>query len=257
MDGMFNAVLTTTVVAVLLAIVRRWGQHVAGLVSGLPTVTAPALVWLALARGPAFAAEAAAGCIAAGASCAFFGLGYGLASRCARPPAALAAGALLAASPLPLLQHWQLDLGPLVLLSLLASLACKTALRTWPVLLPAGAGGATRVSRTEPHTSPCLTACCAGAVSGAVAMFAGDLGAFWCGVLASTPLIGAAVAVRLHHDEGSAAVTPFVCGYLGGLVGRTCFAALFGLLVAPLGTAAALACASLALGLGLWIDDSR
>ena len=124
MDWLVKALLTGAGVALLLAAVQLWGRRFAGLVTGLPTVTAPALAWLALARGPGFAAEAAAGSIAASTSCALFATGYALASRRARPLAALAAGGALALTPLPLLAHWHVDVVALMLLSVLACAAC-------------------------------------------------------------------------------------------------------------------------------------
>ena len=76
-----------------------------------------------------------------------------------------------------------------------------------------------------------LTACVSGAVSGGVGAFASELGAFASGLLAGAPLVAAAIVVRLHLDTGGFAVAPFVRGYLGGLIARTCFAALFALLM--------------------------
>jgi hypothetical protein len=229
MDWLVKAMLTGAGVALLLAAVQLWGRRFAGLVTGLPTVTAPALAWLALARGPGFAAEAAAGSIAASTSCALFATGYALASRRARPLAALAAGGALALTPLPLLAHWHVDVVALMLLSVLACAACAKVLRTPPDAPPAPG----RSARTRSQVG--VTACTAALVSGAVSLLAGDVGAFWSGMLASAPLIAAVVGMRLHLDEGSAAVAPFMRGYLGGLLGRNCFAALFGLLVAPVG----------------------
>jgi hypothetical protein len=54
---------------------------------------------------------------------------------------------------------------------------------------------------------------------------------------------------RLHLDHGGQALGPFVRGYCAGLTGRTGFAGLFGILVAPLGQLAAPVSAGLALAL--------
>lgn len=252
LDSLLEAGLTAATVATLLLGLRAAGQRLVGLFAGLPIVTAPALGWLALTHGPGFAAEAALGCIGAGLSCALFGLGYAVASRRARPLAALLAGSSLAALPLPLLGFWRPEVATLVALSLAACAACSSALR-------GSQGRRAGCPELEAAARPAgmvvgLTACMAGAMSGAVTLLAGDLGAFWCGALASAPLIAAAVAMRLHLDRGSAAVAPFMRGYVGGVIGRTCFAALFGLLVAPVGALPALACASLLLCLGLWLS---
>jgi hypothetical protein len=253
MDWLLKAVLTATLVAALLLIVRLWGQRFAGLLTGLPTVTAPALVWLAFARGPDFAADAAAGCIVTSVSCALFGLGYALASVRARPLIALLAGSLLAALPLPALGHWRPQFGASMLLALAACLGCALMLRGLLATPPhrPRPDGARPPGRA---TQIVGTAVVSGAVSGVVGVCAGELGAFWSGALASAPLIAAVVAMRLHVDEGSVAVAPFMHGYLGGVAARSCFAAAFGLLVAPFGAVPALAGASVVLVLGLWFS---
>lgn len=53
----------------------------AGLLAGLPTVTGPALLWLSLDHGAAYAVNAAIGSVAACAVCALFALAYERASR--------------------------------------------------------------------------------------------------------------------------------------------------------------------------------
>ena len=93
--------LTALVIGVLLLSAQRFGRGAAGLLAGLPTVTGPAMLWLALDRGEAFAAAAAVGAVAAGIACAVFALGYGLASRRHGPLAALGIALLASALPLP------------------------------------------------------------------------------------------------------------------------------------------------------------
>lgn len=95
-----RGVLTAFVIAMLLLAAQRFGRAAAGLLAGLPTVTGPAKLWLALDRGEAFAAAAALGALASGIACALFALGYALAGRRQGPGTAL--GIALAASVLPL-----------------------------------------------------------------------------------------------------------------------------------------------------------
>lgn len=223
MDPLAKALVTAACVAALLWLARRLGQRLAGRLTGLPIVTLPALGWLALERGAGFAASAAAGCVAAGAGCALFGLGYAWASRQRAPGAALAAGALLAALPLPWWSQATVSL-PLALLTSLLACACSIAALQVP-------GTAAARSHGVPG-SLALTAGTAGLVSGAVSWGAGELGAFWSGLCASAPLVAAVLAVRLHREAGSRAATLFLRGYLDGIAGRSCLLALFALLAA-------------------------
>lgn len=225
MDPLAKALVTAACVAALLALARRHGQRLAGLLTGLPVITAPALLWLAQERGAAFAAGAAAGCVAAGAGCALFGLGYACACRRGAPAAALATGLLLAALPLPLWLRAPLAPEAALLCSLAVCALCRSGLPERPGAAPAPAALA------GARGSLLLTAAVAGGVSGFVTLWAGTLGAFWSGLWASAPLVAAALAVRLHRDAGSGAVTSFLRAYVGGLVGRTCLAALFALLI--------------------------
>lgn len=257
MDWLYKAMLTATTVALLLALAQRCGRRTAGLVAGLPIIAAPALVWLAHAHGPAFAAEAGAGCMSAGGLCALFALGYGRASRRAGPAAALLAGGGLALLPVPLLAQWRPNDGVLMALALACCAASTALLRALPQpgrppqptpRRPATVGASAQVA---------LTAGASGAVSGGVGLFAADLGAFWAGVVASAPLVAAAVSIWLHHHRGSVALPPFLHGYLAGLIGRTCFAALFALLVVPLGAMPAVLLAGSALCLSVWLNGRR
>jgi hypothetical protein len=253
LDWLYKSMLTAVLVALLLLVMQLWGRRAAGLVAGLPTIAAPALVWLALAEGAAFATEAAAGCVAAGALCALFALGYARAGRHVPAIAALPLACLAAAWPLPLLAFWHPQ--PAVLPASLA--ICLLGAGAWR----APHGERRRIPVHEAARRPAvhvgLTAgfsgALSGAVSGAVGLLAGELGAFWAGVVSSAPLIAAVVAVRLHVDHGGHALAPFVRGYCAGLIGRTGFAAVFGLLVAPLGAIGALMGAGFALFVVLWV----
>lgn len=223
MDPLAKALATSAGVAVLLLLARRFGQRLAGWLTGLPIVTLPALGWLAFERGAGFAATAAAGCVAAGVGCALFSLGYACASRRRAPGAALAAGALAAALPLP---WWSQAAVPLPLALLSSLLACAGGIAALQV--PAG----TPVRARPARGGLALTALTAGLVSGVVSWGASELGAFWSGLCASAPLLAAVLVVRLHRDGGSRAATVFLRGYLGGIAGRSCLVALFALLAA-------------------------
>lgn len=235
-----KALLTALLVAVLLRLMQRWGQRVCGLVTGLPTVSAPALLWLAASQGDDFAVLAGAGTVAAGALSALFAFGYARASRRGGPGPALAAAAAVGLLPAVLLVQLELGLGLLLAGAVASGLVCVAALR------PVRAGRTAR----QPSCSPSrvvVTASVAGVVSGVVGLLAGDLGAFWSGLVAGAPLVAAIVVVRVHLDCGGRAVQEFMHAYCAGVVGRSLLTAVFCLLVPALGSALAMLVACMAL----------
>ena len=72
MDWGWKALLTAASVAMVLAVARLGGRRVAGVAAALPTVTAPALAWMAHDHGDGFAADAATASVAASALLALF-----------------------------------------------------------------------------------------------------------------------------------------------------------------------------------------
>jgi hypothetical protein len=199
--------------------------------------TGPALIWLALEFGPGYAIEAATGSIAACALCALFALAYDRASRRAGVAVALTlatGAAVLVALPL----HW-LCTG----LALALAAAGAAAIAVFAAM-PEGEEDAAPVSRLRGELA--FTALASGAVSGVVSLAAPSVGPFWAGVLASPPLIAAAVAMHQHVFTGHASVRRFLRGYVAGLLGRAAFGAGFALLIAPIGLASAALVASAA-----------
>lgn len=233
MDWAYKAMLTATLVALLLTVGQLFGRRLAGLLAGLPTVTGPALVWLALEHGRGYAVEAAIGSVVGCALCALFAWSYERVAQRRGVLLALAAATVASVLPLPLAEL--LD-GRLALAVLVAG---AIVLATAAGMPPRAAPRVAVIVRGEPW----LTAGVAGAVSGAVALYAPQVGPFWAGVLASPPLIAAAVAMRQHALGGGASAAPFLRGYVGGLLGRIGFGAVFALLmlVLPVAPAALLA----------------
>jgi hypothetical protein len=238
MDWGYKAMLTATTVALLLTVAQLFGRRLAGVLAGLPTVTGPALLWLALEHGSTYAFEAGLGSVVGCALCALFAYAYVQASRTSGPW--LAAGLAIAASVL--LMPPAALLGNSLALAVGVALVVVVALY---LLMPAGAVEAARRG-FGPRGEPFITAGVAGVVSGAVALAAPEVGPFWAGVLASPPLIAAVVAMQQQATEGPQAAAAFMRGYVGGLIGRIGFGAAFALLplVLPVSLAAALAFAA-------------
>ena len=179
MDWGYKAVLTAMTVAAVLMMAQLFGRRLAGLVAGLPVITAPSLLWLALEQGGAYAAHCAIGSAAACGAGAIFALIYERAARRHGPlltlTLALASGGAVALL-LALLTAGSFGL-PLALLS-----AC--ALGTFALrALPAAPAGAQPLRPLRGQLL--LTAALAGVVSGVLALAAPWLGAFWAGLLAA------------------------------------------------------------------------
>jgi len=265
LDAALRGAISAATVALLLAVAQRWGRSAAGLLAGLPTVTGPALVWLALDQGPAFAAQAAVGAVAAAAPCAVFAWGYAWgAARSGRRLGGLLAGAAQAAltawAVVWLLEHLRGPVWPsspfaeaTLLASVLAasSLVCLACLRH-----PAGLGGNPAVTPARTRGCACRgigpTAAVSGLVSALVSLLAPQVGALWAGMLSSPPLLAAALAWLLHGQGGLPAARQFLRSYTVGLVGRSAFAVAFSALLAPAGLWVATGSAVALALLGAW-----
>lgn len=239
LEALCKGVVTAFVVAALLLVARRRGQMAAGLLAGLPTVTGPALLWLAVEHGHVFARGAAQGALAAGIPCALFALGYGLGCRRHGPWVSLALGSAAGALPLPwLLGAADAPLHVMAWLLVVAAVAvaCQHA-------LAALARTASQFAPVTPASLGCgwwLTAAVSGVVSAVAAGLAGAVGSFGAGLLSSPPLLAAAVALVLHRRPGHGLpALQFLQGYAAGLLGRGLFVAVFGALLQPTGAAGA------------------
>lgn len=84
--------LVPAFLAALTVAGRLWGPSVAGWLAGLPVVSGPIVLLLALERGPAFAAQASAASIAAIAASEAFNFAYAWTCRRGAWPLALAVG---------------------------------------------------------------------------------------------------------------------------------------------------------------------
>lgn len=270
-SALLRGAVSAAAVAALLLAGQRWGRDVAGLLAGLPTVTGPALVWLALDRGRDFASQAAVGAVLAGAACAVFALAYARSCLVLRRWPALAVASALSMPPLGLL--WlppvplPLAFGLVALVCMVCSCcvtacmsacttACMTALppvatrATHAVATANGADGRAAGAAARPGLS---TAAVAGVVTALASLLAPHLSPVAAGALTSPPLLAAAVAWELHRQHCRAPVLVFLRGYTAGLVGRCACVAAFGALLLPAGLMQAAAVASmLALALG-WV----
>jgi len=235
MDWIFKAVVTAVMVLIVMRLVGRAGQRLAGVVAALPTITAPTLAWLVHERGVTFAVDAAVGSVSACAMLAIFALAYALASRRVGNVASLLCGlvgALAMAFP-----AFVASSGLIVALTL--ALGCSTLAL------------ASISSRAIPTGNPCQRsrrslACVAiatGSLTALAATVGPMLGGFATGLLSSLPLVTGAIAMMEHATVGPGAAEQFLHGYVWGLFGKAAFGAVFALLAIILGAPLAMAVA--------------
>lgn len=242
--ALLRGAVSALAVGALLCAAQRWGRGMAGLLAGLPTVTGPALVWLALDGGPVLAAQAAQGAVLAALPCALFAVTYALlAPRCGRAACTVVA-VLVCALPLGWLLQPRWPMAGCLLVAGASSVAGARLIpcSVWRRLpAPAQRAGATAAVATVLVTAMVSVLC---------ALLAPVLSPLWAGALTSPPLLAAAVVWTLHGQGCPGRVRDFLRGYTAGLLGRSVFVALFGSLLPQHGLVPAL-CAALAGALAL------
>lgn len=246
MDWLFKAMLTALMVLLVMAVARRSGRRLAGAAAALPTITAPTLAWLVHERGVTFAVSAAIASVSACAMLALFSLGYAVACRHRGKAGALVCGLVGA-----LAMAWPaFAAGSHLTEALVLALGCSAlALACIP-----GGAQESRASRRSPRALAGI-ALAAGGVTAVAATVGPTLGSFATGLLASLPVISAAIAMVEHAGGGHRAAASFLRGYVWGLFGKAAFGAVFVLVAprigAPMALALACGCAGLMSVLGV------
>ena len=226
---------------------RRWGPAIGGWLTAFPLVAGPALFFLAMEQGEAFAAQAALGALVALIGVAAFGVAYGwTALRFGWAPSVLAGwGAFLLVTVLSQAVRW----------TPLPAVACALAAFAAVVpMLPRDRGG------PPPSPPPAwdLPLRMSGAliVVLAVTSVAERLGPALSGALTPFPVAISVVAVFTHAQQGAPAVIRFLRGFYPAMWGMGLFCFTVALLLVPLGPwpgfLAALAVQMIVHGLVLW-----
>jgi hypothetical protein len=211
---------------------RRWGPAVSGILVAIPIVLGPILLILTIEQGEAFGAAATTSSLLALVALAVYVVTFERAGRSHRWEIATLAGwaAFLAVA----LGLSQLDVSPVV--ALLAAIAAfALALRVTPPAAPAG-----------PRTPPPAWDLPGRAVATAVLIIAltgaaDRLGPALAGALAPFPVATTVVAAFVLAQDGPAAASEMLRGFLGAIFGTVAFCFLVAVLLEPLGTAAAFA----------------
>ena len=204
---------------------RRFGPSVGGWIAGLPVVAGPILGFIALERGAAFAATAAATAAAGVFAAVCFGLAYARTSASRAWPVALALA----------LAAWGCAAGllhPLPPTPLLGAVIAAASLLAAPRLFP-------RPAALPLHSAVSNAQIALRMVAGAlltllVTVTAGTLGARWSGLLAVFPLLSAVLAVSSHRSQGAAFAAALLRAMVTGLYSFAAFCVALSLALASL-----------------------
>jgi hypothetical protein len=212
---LLKVVLTPVLIGGATLAARRWGPAVGGLIVALPLTSGPALFFMALDQGPAFASVAAVGSLLGLAAIAAFCVAYAWTDRRAGPSPSVAAGAAAFAVAGAAL-HAAIG-APLWLVVALVVAAVIAATRVIPRSVAAHG--------PLPHPSWDLPARMVVATCLVVIITAAApiLGPGWSGILATFPVYLAVMAVFTHRHAGAAAADDVLRGLLAGLYGTAAF----------------------------------
>jgi len=223
-------VLVPGLVAVVTLAARRWGPRIGGWFTALPIVAGPALFFLAVEQGEAFAAEAARATLVALIAVVAFGITYGwVALRTAWPASLLAGWAMFGGLTLALhALAWN---------ALAAFAAVLVTLAAAQGLLPPARGRA--LSAAPPVWDLPLRMAGALLVVLAVTQLAERLGPSLSGALTPFPVALAVVLVFAHAQQGSAMAVRLLRGFLQAMWGFASFCFVLTVGMVPLGHVAA------------------
>ena len=237
-----HAALSAAAVGALLSMLRRAGPRAIGLAAAIPINSVPALFWLSMERGSAYASSAVLGTLWGTGLTVLLGATFARVSSALHPAAAamaawLAVGALaLATSSLPSL--------PTVAaaLTLCAILLGRAALPPAPACDSPRRGG---------RSGPLLSMAAAGAMSLLVSALSTVSGPQLCGLVAAVPVVGMFALNAGYRQGGAPLMLRVLHGYLDGMAAKAAFLGALGcawaLGASAWGWASGLACAALTL----------
>lgn len=212
---------------------RRWGAAVSGILVAIPIVLGPILLIITIEQGETFGTEAATSSLLALVALAVFVVVFERTGRSRRWTIATLAGwaAFLAVA----LVLSEIDALPIVaLFAAIGAFALALPMTPRPA---APAGERTPPPAWDLPARAVATAVLIVALTGA----ADELGPALAGALAPFPVATTVVAAFVLGQDGSAAATELLRGFLRAIFGTVAFCFLVAMLIEPLGTAAAFA----------------
>ena len=226
---LLKVALPMTLVAIISLASRWFGPTIGGLLMGLPWMTGPLLIFLAIDKGEAFAADACAG-IELGIVCvAAFMLAYGAVSTFVRWPASVAAGAAAFAASAVAIKDAALTLPQ-------AAAAASVSLLVTYLLLPRPRDPtATAILPWWDIPARMLSTF---ALVAAILISADFLGPRLSGITSTYPVVTTVICAFTHHQWGRDAVRRILRALALSLLAFMVFFLIVGLSMPAVGLAA-------------------
>ena len=197
----FKFTVTPILVGLASLAARRWGNTVAGLITGFPLMTAPISIFLTIEQGAEFTVSASIGILIALVGIAVYALGYVVAARFTAWPFAIAFAyaAFFATSWL---------VAPYLTTHAAAALAAYAAIFLSILLMPRNraAGAPMQVPFWEIWLRMASTA----AMIALVTAIARMVGPTWTGIIATIPVMATIMVTFTHGRFGHRPATVFM-----------------------------------------------
>ena len=196
---------------------RRWGPVIGGGLAGLPFISGPASLFIAVQYGTPFAASAAASSLLGAVASCCYCLAYAHSARRFGWAGSLALVA--------------------VCLSIAVPAACLRLLPDIP--------GTADMRRVQPPWRLPVQMFCGGLSVLILTELAGVVGEQWSGILLTFPIISSILTPFAHLSFGARAAVLTIRGLLAGFFGTSCFIIIIAVCLEPLGIASGYCIAAL------------
>jgi hypothetical protein len=228
-------ILVPTLIAAVTLAARRWGPHIAGLLTSLPVVGGPILVIYALEQGGVFAARAAEATLLGLIAVVAFCIAYATVAMRTRWPLSVLSGWLAFTFATALLYFTRF---PLIVDLAITFAVLLTSCRLLPTV-PAEDSS----SKKNPVWDLPLRMLAAGTLVLVLTAVADRLGPNLSGVLTPFPIATAIFAGFTHAQRGLPALMKFFHAFIPGLTGFATFCFVLAIALPALGLWPALGCA--------------
>lgn len=208
---------------------RRWGPVVGGGLAGLPFISGPASLFIAVQYGTAFAASAAASSLLGAVASCCYCLAYAHSARRFGWKASLALALLAFLLCAFLLTRISYSLPVAACLSVAVPAACLWLLPDLP--------GTADMRKAQPPWRLPVQMFCGGLSVLILTELAGAVGEQWSGILLTFPIISSILTPFAHLSFGARAAVLTIRGLLAGFFGTSCFITIVAAFLEPLGIA--------------------
>ena len=216
---------------------RRWGPVIGGGLAGLPFISGPASLFIAVQYGTAFAASAAASSLLGAVASCCYCLAYAHSSRRFGWAGSLALALLAFLLCAFLFTRVSCGLPVAVCLSIAVPAACLRLLPDIP--------GTADMRRVQPPWRLPVQMFCGGLSVLILTELAGVVGEQWSGILLTFPIISSILTPFAHLSFGARAAVLTIRGLLAGFFGTSCFITIIAVCLEPLGIASGYCIAAL------------